>query len=62
MNDNAKSTARRAGDAGSRPARLSPEGAKKNTNWRTRLELNQHPTIVRSRRSIERWRRMFKLE
>jgi hypothetical protein len=32
VNDNDKSTARRAGDAGSRPARLSPEGAKENTN------------------------------
>jgi hypothetical protein len=32
MNDNDKSTARRAGDAGSRPARPSPEGVKENTN------------------------------
>jgi organic radical activating enzyme len=31
-NDNAKSTARRAGDAGSRPARPSPAGARENTH------------------------------
>jgi hypothetical protein len=34
MNDNDKSTARRAGDAGSRPARPSPAGARENTNGR----------------------------